>query len=204
MRHLANQGALLMSSLALNGSASAGFVEYTNFAAWQSATAPYSTVDFVGLPQNTHLSTEYADLGVIFDSIDIDLVYISSGGLFPQDGAGMDGLCEVDLYLLQPTYSMAWHFPGGLKAWFYSGSTLLFTSSNFGSSGTDWFAGVVSDVPFDKVVVRDWLTPGGPGTCPPGFINNVLVDNIYFSTIPGPSGVVMLLAAGLPLRRRSR
>ena len=39
MRHLANQGALLMSSLALNGSASAGFVEYTNFAAWQSATA---------------------------------------------------------------------------------------------------------------------------------------------------------------------
>jgi hypothetical protein len=53
-----------------------------------------------------------------------------------------------------------------------------------GGGGWGWFSGVVSSIAFDRIQLSD-------------FDEQVFVDNMYFSTIPGPAGLAVLGLAGL-------
>jgi hypothetical protein len=83
---------------------------------------------------------------------------------------------------LEPVNSIGVLFPGGLTIELYGaqGGALLYTSSDFGGSGLGNFGGVVSDVEFSYVVLRDW------------FDNQVFLDDLAtgIRLIPEVAGTV--------------
>jgi MYXO-CTERM domain-containing protein len=168
-----------------------GFTYVSSFAQWQAFAPVYTTIDFTDLQKGEWLSDQYLDLGVNF----IDGGFAEQSSLYPQDSFGVYGACYMDIAFDSPQYAIGSHHPGSMRFDIYFGSTLLYTSLSTGS-GLNNFRGVLSTQPFDRVVMRgDTL---GPPSCDP-----ISVDNIYFSSVPGP-GALPLLALGCLGRGRRR
>ena len=178
-------------------SAHAGFTKYNqDFAGWKAASGVYSTVTFGEVPANSVVTDQYASLGLLFTSLDLDTTYPQDFFVFPQDGFGLDGNCQVELTFSQPISAIGWHFPGLMTAKFYNGSELLWTDPLMGQGGSfSNFVGFVSNLPFDRVTL---VGPPGP-TC-----GNVAIDNIYFSTIPAPGSAAFLVLSLVAARGRRR
>lgn len=164
-----------------------------DFDAWAQLAAPYTTIDFTGFPNGTNITDQYSGLGVLFTDPDPNTVMSNVPPYFPLDGSGMIGESAVDLSFAQGINAVSFHFHGFLSIALYSNGSLAYQSPEVGTGG--WgviqFAGVVSDTPFDLVLLRngpDWVG----------------LDNLYFSTIPGPGGVALLAMAALSCRGRRR
>jgi hypothetical protein len=166
--------------------ANAAVVEYEQKSAWVSAVADYTTINFTGYPANTIITTQYAFLGTIFTD-ETDRINLSSNA-YPNDGAGLYGaLNEIHIAFSEPMTHIAVEFPGTVQYRLYWKGQLTYSSSVFVHVGAGFFAGLVSDQPFDAAVILD---PGG----------DVFIDDLHFGPpIPTP-GALALLA--LPLLAR--
>jgi len=195
-RHFALGGvvAAAVVSTAIVSTASGAFVYKDDFTEWKSLVPTFTTLGFVGLTPGTFLNDQYLDLGVDFT----DGSLIQTGPvIYPQDGIGVFGGCIIDMLLSTPAYAIATHHPGTMRYFLYSGDSLLYVSPLDGDSGYNNFRGIVSSLPFDRVMfLGDTL---GPPQC-----DDIAVDNIYFASVPAPGAAALLAAALWRSRRRVR
>jgi hypothetical protein len=170
----------------------AGFTLFEgNFNAWSSAAGTHQTIGFEGFPVNTFITTQYLDMGVEFTSFGgPNVVRPFAPDFFLQDGYGIDGNEVVEVLFSAPTFSIAAHKPGFWRFHLFAGDSLIYDSGFIGGSGLNKFAGITSTMPFDRV--RFITDPGG----------DVYVDNIYFTSVPGPGSVAVLLGAFVARKRR--
>jgi hypothetical protein len=168
----------------------------TGLSAWSAASGSFTTIDFTGYPQGTLITTQYEELGVTFTSSDPDFVLFGET-VFLSDGVGLNGLSVVELTFSQPSHAFAYHHPGRQYLMLFWQGNEIYSSPILGGSGVGFFDGLTSTLPFDQVRILRLPEPLG---------GNVSIDNIYFSTVPGPSGAALLALAGLigPGRRRSQ
>lgn len=189
--------AIALLTLAVRSPALAGFTVFEqNYTGWKNAAGVLSTITFAEVPADTYITDQYASLGVLFTSSDPDATYPYGPTTFLQDGWGLDGDLQVELTFSQPINAIGWHFPGDKAVKFYSGSTLVWSDVHIGQSGQlDNFTGFIGDVTFDRVQMTG-IEPNN---------SYVAIDNIYFSTIPGPAGLALgavAFACGRGRRRR--
>ena len=168
--------------------ARAGVTVLQDFALWQQATGPHTTLDFTGFPNNTFITDQYADLGVTFLDGN-DVITGPSSLVFPLDGWGLDVNDSATMAFAQPIYSFGIYFPGDLRIKLLLSGELVYLSPFLGQ-GEPSFVGLLSTEPFDSVVIFDSLD------------NQLDVDNIYFG-VPAPAGAVVL-ALGVPALRPRR
>ncbi len=180
-----------ISAAALASFAHADLTTFTNFGLWQSQTPSYTNLGFTEFPQWTFITDQYADQGVVITAEAPPVVFFA--GTFPIDNTGIFSQGSwIDFNFSEVQKSFAMHGVGAWKLEFYLGSQFLGATgvvSNPAQLPEQTFAGGVSSTGFDRVRLVDF-TP-----------NSLSVDNFYFSTIPGPSG---LAAFGIALAVRSR
>ena len=163
-----------------------------DFAGWHNATVSYKTCSFVEFPQNTIITNQYQNLGVQFTGPNWNLVLDSAGG-FPQDGKGLNPNTYLELTFDEPMHSIAAHGPGGWLFQLFLGETVVGLSPWWNGGSPNGFAGFVTDISFDRVRLVS-PSPGGI----------VFVDNVYFSTVPGPSALLTAVLMMLGRVSRSR
>ncbi len=187
-------GALLLVTVEclLLDSASAAFTTFTSFGAWQAATPTYSTIDFTGFPQYTVLSDQYSEQGVTIMAETVAWIQFSPS--YQLDGIGCRTSGSfIDFNFTTPQRSFSVSGLGLWKLEFFLGETLIgSTPYSFPNLPNMTFGGGMSDTPFVRVRIKDFVG------------ESVLdLDNISFSTVPAPAGV-LVLALGVALRRRRR
>jgi MYXO-CTERM domain-containing protein len=184
---------LLTSVLTVASSGHAGVTVITDPQQWQDAVQSYTSVTFAGFPQHTHITDQYAHLGILFTDNN-NLIHNSPS--YPSDASGLSasqpaGFATIDMAFAQPIYVFAFDYIGGLQFELFHEGELQFTSgvyhADFGP-----FIGVISTKPFDAVIAHDWLDP------------TVSLDNIHFGPpIPAPGALALFgLALFLTGRRR--
>ncbi|MFO0875061.1 MAG: hypothetical protein U0575_13965 [Phycisphaerales bacterium] len=171
--------------------ATAGFVEFEDAGAWFAAAGPTTTIDFVlGTPQV--LNNQYVGMGVVFpDGNDVAF----AAATFNLDGWGVQGAPGVPgavvAQLLEAHHAIGFVYHGNIVCKLYANDQLVYSSTLFGAQGTDGaFAGIVSTVLFDRVVVTDPLD------------GQLFVDNMYFDAVPGPTASVLIAGWLVGGRRR--
>jgi hypothetical protein len=169
----------------------AGVQGFTERAAWEAAVGgEFTTIGFTEYPDGTIITDQYAHLGVSFtDGND----YIAESSSMANDGVGLAGGSIITLAFPEPQAWLAVDFPGALHFELYRDGQHVYSSGNFGLSGKGLFAGLLSDVPFDEVVLNDWAET----------ISFVVIDDFHFG-VPAPSALVTLFAAPALTRGRRR
>jgi hypothetical protein len=169
---------------------------FTNKAAWQNAVGSHTTIDFVGFQFGMVVGDTYADLGVHFTDGQ-DWFWFNDSS-FPNDFWGFDGgLNDASTIVFdQPLGSIAVDFPGRVQFTLLSRGVIIYQSSLFSPGGYGNFRGLVSNQPFDSVVIAD----------PTGVL---AVDDLHFGPpIPAPPvgalGIIALSFDGWSRRRRAR
>ena len=176
---------------------SAGVAEFTDFGQWQNAVTSFTGIDFTGIPGGTHLTDEYADLGVTF-AFDFNLQVVCCDFDSYVDGAGLQAHGPpngnwIQLTFSAPQHAIAVDFLGIVQFELYQGGSLIFTNAGFGGGGS-FFGGLVSTQAFDQAVIRR----------PSDLSNLVVIDNLYFG-VPAPGALGLFALAGLgSLGRRRR
>jgi hypothetical protein len=169
------------------GDGRADVFSYTNLATFQSLVGPQATIGFTEVPLDTTLSDEYSSLGVRF--VDGDDTTQFEPAAYLTDSFGLEGgphegqLSFIILQFASPVRSLGVDFPGALRIELFNGATSLGSSANFGSSGAGFFGGVISDAPFDRAVLSDWLA------------GDVYIDNLHVEPVPEPSTWALLAVA---------
>lgn len=115
--------------------------EYTSRPAWEAVVGTSQCADLLDLPNGTTVTNQYASIGMTFTQNN-DIVYVS--GVFVVDGAGVNCNGDMEIVFSSPRSALGCDFPGALQFSVYSGAALVHSSSNFGSSGTGFFAGITS------------------------------------------------------------
>ncbi len=156
---------------------------YTDFEAFRSVVGPESTIGFTEVPLGTTVGDEYAPFGLRFTDGNDETEFNPQSYL--TDNVGLAGGPEgrstfITLQFANPVRSLGVDFPGALRIELFSGTTSLGASENFGSTGADFFGGVVSDTPFDRVVLSDW------------FAGDVYIDNLHVAPVPEPTTWALL------------
>jgi len=160
---------------------------YNDLASYNAAVGPHTPINFTDLAPGTILSNQYAGLGVTFTDGDDQII---SAVEFVVDGIGVGGNERIHLTFSSYMNHIGAEFPGALVIDLYGGTTLIGTSDNFAGSGTGFFGGV-SDVSFNKAVLRDWVDD-------PVFID-VFIDNLHFGRVIPAPGAILLGSIGLGL-----
>ncbi len=163
-----------------------GPIEYTSLATYNAAVGGHTIISYLGLTPGSIVSNQYAAFGVTHS----DGTDLAVGGF--GDGAGVQGgdpNWTIALAFSGPRTHIGVEYPGAVRFRLYSGGGLIYTSSNFGGSGSGFFAGI-SGVSFDAALLDDWYD---------SFSTDVYIDNLHFgggSVVPEPS-TLALLGAGL-------
>ena len=187
MRHFAS---IFMTLIV---SAQSGFADvnvFTNSTQWQSAVGDYSTIDFTGFSNNTVITDQYEDMGILFTD-GLDFIY-HNNNIFLNDGIGLRGGIphSITIDFTVPIQWIAMDFPGRLWVELYFKGRLTYNAGPFGSSGPGHFAGFQSTQPFDKVRLFNAAA------------SEANIDDLHFGPpIPAP-GVLALAATGARRRRR--
>jgi hypothetical protein len=176
--------------LSAAGAARGGVVEFLDDRdGWLAAVGPFTTINFTGFPDGTFITTQYADLGVVFTDGN-DQIFLN-GNAFPNDGAGMDGNGDIEVAFDTPQAWIAVDFPGAIKFQLFSERQLIYDSSSFFAGGFDHFFGLVSTELFDSARIIDPL-------------GEAEIDDLHFG-VPAPGTLPVLGSVGLIGRgRRSR
>ncbi len=185
---------LLLACLLVRPAAGGVLLELTDFETWSTQSGGFQTIDFTGFDDLTPITDQYRDLGVTFAPGPV--VVCCSFETFPRDGAGLSfGDAGITVSLDGTATALGVHHPGLITIDFFLDGELIARSSEFGGSGGGFFAGIVSDVPFDQFVIFDRFGGGGA------------IDDLHVGTIvPGPAAwsLLILHAAGGRRRRRPR
>lgn len=182
-----------------------------NAAQWFGGVGNYNTLTFTEFPAETVITEQYAPMGVHFVPSPWgggNFQIVSSGGnpsWFPQDGFGLKGIVNdwawLDIVFDTPMLAWASHYPLTWRAEFYSGTQLVYGWEQSvwgpGNESGNMFTGFYGDIAFNRVRLQKPLGDY-PGN---GF--PVLMDNMYFSTVPAPGAASCLLwLASIGTRRR--
>ena len=169
-RRCALAAALVVLAAAATGSADV--LEFEDKDQWIAAAGPFSTADFTGFPHATVITDQYADLGVIFTDGN-DFVVCCSETTYPEDGAGMAGIGDINVSFDTPQHWIAVDYPGVMQFELYSGGESIYLSSQFFSCpAVGCFAGLISYQPFVSARI---IAPGGDAD----------IDDLHFG--PGNS-----------------
>ncbi len=182
-RALPHLAVLLSVMMGAGAEALASVTYFTNDQlGWAAAAGPYKTCDFVGFGPATPMTVQYqASLGITFTSYQgTDFTNSGDFTTLPQDGAGLFGGGGTEMIFTDPTYSIAAHGPHPYRIQLFLPNGVMFYESPLSPFGTNVFTGIVSTTPFAKA--RLWVFDGA----------QIAVDNIYFSTVPGPGGIALL------------
>jgi hypothetical protein len=165
-------------------------------ALYYSAVGDHDMISFTEavVSAGDFLSSQYAPVGVEFaDGTD----QVLSNTAFVTDNVGVNANGDVTLVFSAAQTHLGLDFPGDLRIELYDGSVnladLVWSSEavgDFGGSGTGYFAGLVSDVSFDHVILSD------------PHDGYAFIDNLHY-VVPEP-GTLGLLAVGAvaAIRRR--
>jgi hypothetical protein len=171
-------GGALVILMVLAAPLRAEVIEFRDKDEWIAAVGDYTTIDFTGFDEGTKITDQCADLGILFtDGYD----FIDFGQSYLNDGVGLYGGYYEDIDVAFDAWQ-AWiavGYPGSVQFDFYCGEELIH-SSPFYTTGAGNFAGVVSSVLFDKVVLSGPI--GG----------SVSIDDLYFG-VPAPSALAMFV-----------
>lgn len=163
-------------------------IEFTDKDEWIAAVADYTTIDFTGFDEGTVITNQYSHLGITFTT-GYDVV-LHGWGSFPNDGAGIGGAdTYTEIVFDTPQLWIAADYPGSVQFDLYSHGEFL-NCSGFFTNGIGDFAGLVSSVPFESVIITDPVLP-------PHFI-----DDLYFG-VPSP-GALSLITMTILFPRRAR
>lgn len=188
----------LVAVLLLPASSLGALVQYSDEQAWKSATPGVTTIQFTEIPLYSTVTDQYAALGVVFTPGD-DFTFLNPS-LWPSDGVGLKGginqfgsplpiVMEFDC----DRTSIGWRYPAVTKFTLYADGVEVGASDSFFGFDPWSFAGVISDIPFDKVVMSSPL--GG----------NNSMDTLFFGApVPGPAGSGVFVIAAFASRRRRR
>lgn len=171
----------------------ADFTIYTNRDQWQSATGRSTAITFVGYPEFTTITDQYAEHGIFFtDGND----FISLSASYPSDGAGLVSAADIlvpesGVYMefAEPRTSIAFDYIGRIKFEFYLDGQLIHMTNHF-SSGNTPFVGLISSSPFDRVLAWD------------PFDAVVAIDNLHFGDPVPSTGSMLVVAIGVLMNRR--
>lgn len=183
-------GALAVLLAAATGRSYAGVVVFSDRDEWLNAVGPVTTITFTEFPNNTFITDQYANLGVLFLDGN-DNIACCNDVTFPNDGSGLDGNLAIHLAFLEPQAYIALDFPGYVSIQLFSDGQLIYDSPNFG--GGPAFVGWLSTGLFDEAIIVD------------PFDTNVDLDDLHFG-VPSPSAISLFLLGGAvwPRRRRRR
>lgn len=145
--------------------------EFHDPPSWEAAVGTFSTIGFVGIPDEEDLSDQFAGQGVLFpDGTDRILTSLA----FKKDGVGVKGDGIVTVSFAGPQVAVAADHPGLIQIDLYSGGTHVATAGPFGAALTGHFAGVISDTPFDRVEFSD------------PFDQKAFIDDLHWGDAPDP------------------
>lgn len=173
-------------SMSIASIAGAGAIEYTDRPTWEAAVGPFSTIDFTEFAVGTFVTTQYP--GVEFTDGNDEII---ANGAFVLDGFGLDAHGDTTLVFDLNQFYFGVDFPGAVQIDLFLGNVLVYSSSNFAGAGSGFFAGLLSDDPFDTVVLRDWVDA------------LAFFDNMSY-VVPTPGALALLGVAGLLGARRRR
>lgn len=133
----------------------ATITEYTDYASWLAAVGGSATENrYADLGVGVTVTTQYLGVGALYtDGNDVTMDYTGSS----TDNVILNGNGRVNITFSAQQTSIGVNFPGAVRIVAYDGATVVFTSSDFGGSGTFFFGGVVSDTPFNRVEIIDWF-----------------------------------------------
>lgn len=177
--------------IAVSGNATATVVEYVNKAAWQNDAVLFTTIRFNDFPDGTIITDQYATLGVTVTTPTTFILNLPTA--FPNDGFGLVNPIGqgIGLTFSQPMKALAVDYPGIMQITLYSGGNLIFAGPASSGGGSGFFAGVISDVPFDAALLNNPTV---------GVVN---IDDLYFGPpIPGPGVLGVFVVAAVVVRRR--
>jgi hypothetical protein len=180
---------ILVLTVARVSTCGAAISSFTDYLTYRGYAGPQSLIGFSEVPLGTTLSGQYSGLGLRF--LDGDDRTVSDSVAYPKDTFGLEGgpregdVSFITLQFAQPVRSLGVDFPGALRVELFNGLNSLGSSANFGSSGTGFFGGVISDIPFDRAVLSDW------------FAGDVYIDNLHVTPVPEPSMLALLAVASL-------
>jgi len=180
---------IALSSLATG--ASAEFQEFTTRDGWFDAVggaANVTTIAFDEFPLNTTITDHYQNRGVTWSGF--NLISPSFGG----DKRDIRMFNGNDIFFDEPITYFGANIEITVEYKIYSGNTLLHESQWFGVPSEEEFGGIVSDIPFDRIHVRD------------PFDSVAVFDDMHFGPpIPAPGAlapIAMLFCASTKRRRR--
>ncbi len=160
---------------------------------WFANVTDIKTADFTGFAPGTFITDQYADLGVIFTDGN-DAIHETEG--FVIDGWGLDGNDAIHLSFDVPQRFIGVDFQGAVRFQLLLAGELVHVTGDFGISGVGHFAGLISPVLFDEVIMTDCISP------------EVGIDDLHFGTTPlgdldldggvNANDLVMLLGAWGP------
>lgn len=168
---------------------------FTNQSAWSVAAGDYTTIDFTGFPPGTIATDQFTDQGIVFTEGNDVIIH---AGSFENDGAGLYANIAGSAYTISasftaPCSSIAADHPGTIAFRLYADGEMFYESGLLGSGGFGFFSGLVSDQPFDSIVIFRWT--GNPA----------YVDDLHFGPpIPVPGGLIVLALGCVSARGRRR
>jgi hypothetical protein len=128
--------------------------EYTDYATWLAAVGAATENRYADLGVGVPVTNQYLGVGALYtdgDDVTMDLTGSST------DNVILDGFGLVSITLTAPQTAVGVNFPGAVRIVGYSGPDVVFTSRDFGGAGAFFFGGVISDTPFDRVEILDWI-----------------------------------------------
>jgi hypothetical protein len=177
-------------AIAFAGTVNADLVEFRIKSDWEAAVGSFTTLDFTGFENNEILFDQYMDLGVTFTDGN-DLIRLVPA-LYPNDDWGVRSGSDspIRFEFSTPQRWLAADYPGGLTYRLFLDDEIV-GEADFLTSGVGNFAGIISDVAFDRVEI--WDITGGV----------VLADDIYFG-IPTPGVLAALIGSSVLFGSRKR
>jgi hypothetical protein len=171
----------MISSMMVALLSTANATDYTDYASWAADAGAHSTIAFNEVSLGTVLSTQYAGLSFLTSDVTQD------GTGFTTDGVMLAGDADITIDFAAPQTSIGADYPGALQInLFDAAGALVYSSANFGGSGSGFFGGVVSPVPFVRAVLVDHFN-----------FSSVFIDNLYF-TNGGAAGPSIALGGSCP------
>jgi hypothetical protein len=179
----------LIATITSTANVRADLLTTFSFEEWESWVGDYTTIDFTGFPDTTPISDQYADQGVTFTG----LAFIFETIGFVNDGWGLHGPFGLHFYFDEPQLWISVdHAATALFELYYQGELVGISGFNpVGGIGS--FLGVVSNEPFDEVII----------TTQPIFGPHVGIDDLHWGApIPAPSAIALFALGACRIRRR--